>query len=164
MSSTSDVSPAAATTNPSVDAWFDGPLRWLHINLVGDDPIGADVDTWRQYWRDAHVDGLTVDAARLNGTFAMEALWTRFLPVYDTVQEWLADDAIGDVQHLSAAFGFRVPVMVEHRLFASSLGGGRSSMSASTRSPSPSTSSGPRQPRCTLSGRSARPESTRSSP
>jgi hypothetical protein len=43
--------------------WFDEPMRWLHLNLVGDDPLHADVRAWAQYWAEARVDGVTISAA-----------------------------------------------------------------------------------------------------
>ena len=65
-----------------------------------------------------------VDAARDAGVFAMEAMWTRFLPIYEVVRRWVDDGRIGDVQLVRAAFGFAAPVMPEHRLFDPNLAGG----------------------------------------
>ncbi|MDE0578409.1 MAG: Gfo/Idh/MocA family oxidoreductase [bacterium] len=73
-----------------------------------------------------NLEGATriVDAARDAGVFAMEAMWTRFLPIYEVVRRWVDDGRIGDVQLLTAAFGFAAPVMPEHRLFNPDLAGG----------------------------------------
>jgi predicted dehydrogenase len=65
-----------------------------------------------------------VDAARTRGVFLMEAMWTRFLPAYRALGDVLAEHRIGDVMVVEADFGFRLPVMPEHRLFDASLGGG----------------------------------------
>ena len=65
-----------------------------------------------------------VEAARDAGVFAMEAMWTRFLPIYAVVRRWIDEGCIGDVRLVTAAFGFSVPVMPEHRLFNPSLAGG----------------------------------------
>ena len=43
------------------------------------------------------------------GVFLMEALWTRFLPAYDTVGEWLREGRIGPVRAIQSSFGFHVP-------------------------------------------------------
>lgn len=65
-----------------------------------------------------------IAAARETGTFAMEAVWTRFLPIYDVVTQWIADGRIGDVQAISASFGFAATPDPAHRLFAPALAGG----------------------------------------
>jgi predicted dehydrogenase len=65
-----------------------------------------------------------VDAARTRGVFLMEAMWTRFLPAYRALGDVLAEHRIGDVMVVEADFGFRLPVMAEHRLYDASLGGG----------------------------------------
>lgn len=73
-----------------------------------------------------NLDGTTriVDAARDAGVFAMEAMWTRFLPIYEVVRRWVDEGRIGEVRQVTAAFGFAAPVMPEHRLFNPSLAGG----------------------------------------
>ena len=73
-----------------------------------------------------NLEGATriVEASRASGVFAMEAMWTRFLPIFGAVRRWVDDGRIGDVRQMSAAFGFAAPVMPEHRLFNPSLAGG----------------------------------------
>ena len=63
-------------------------------------------------------------AARDAGVFAMEAMWTRFLPIYEVVRRWVDDGRIGDVRLVTASFGFAALVMPEHRLFDPGLAGG----------------------------------------
>ena len=65
-----------------------------------------------------------IDTARSKGVFLMEAMWTRFLPAVVKVREWLAEDAIGDVQMLVADFGFGASFNIESRLFDPARGGG----------------------------------------
>jgi predicted dehydrogenase len=64
------------------------------------------------------------DAARAQGVFLMEAMWSRFLPAYRTLVEVLEEGRIGEPLLVEADFGFRLPVMPEHRLFDRQLGGG----------------------------------------
>ena len=73
-----------------------------------------------------NLEGATriVTAARNAGVFAMEAMWTRFLPVYEVVRRWIDEGRIGDVRQVTAAFGFASPIMPEHRLFNPDLAGG----------------------------------------
>jgi predicted dehydrogenase len=47
--------------------------------------------------------------SRTLDVFLMEALWTRFLPVYETVGEWLREGRIGAVRAIQSSFGFPVP-------------------------------------------------------
>ena len=65
-----------------------------------------------------------VDAARANGVFLMEAVWSRFLPAYSLLYELLGQDRIGEVRMVEADFGFRRPVEPSNRLFNAELGGG----------------------------------------
>jgi predicted dehydrogenase len=65
-----------------------------------------------------------VDAARAHGVFLMEAMWSRFLPAYRVLRDVLAEGRIGEPLLVEADFGFRMPVLAEHRLFDLQLGGG----------------------------------------
>ena len=65
-----------------------------------------------------------VDAARAADSFVMEAVWTRFLPIYDVVRGWIADGRIGELSSLTASFGFAAPPDPQHRLFSPALAGG----------------------------------------
>ncbi|MCY3633167.1 MAG: Gfo/Idh/MocA family oxidoreductase [bacterium] len=73
-----------------------------------------------------NLEGATriVIAARDAGVFAMEAMWTRFLPIYEAVRRWVDEGRIGEVRQVTASFGFAAPVMPEHRLFNPDLAGG----------------------------------------
>ncbi|HMK10485.1 MAG TPA: Gfo/Idh/MocA family oxidoreductase [Acidimicrobiales bacterium] len=68
--------------------------------------------------------GRMADTARSRGLFAMEALWSRFLPAYRLLADLLHEGKIGEPLLVEADFGFRVPVMPEHRLFDLAQGGG----------------------------------------
>lgn len=56
--------------------------------------------------------------------FLMEALWTRFLPIYAQVGDWLRSGAIGRVNAIQSSFCFRVPYDQDSRLFSAALAGG----------------------------------------
>jgi len=58
------------------------------------------------------------------GCFLMEAMWTRFLPHMRKLHQLIDEGAIGEVQLLSADFGFAAPYDPAHRLFNLELGGG----------------------------------------
>lgn len=65
-----------------------------------------------------------VSAARGAERFAMEAMWTRFLPHVVEVRRLLADGAIGPVVAVHADHGKWFEKDPTHRLFAPELGGG----------------------------------------
>jgi predicted dehydrogenase len=65
-----------------------------------------------------------VDLAYQRRLFLMEAMWTRFLPALVEVRRLVDEGAIGDVQFLTADFGFRKDYDPRHRLFDPALGGG----------------------------------------
>ncbi|CAH2319087.1 trans-1,2-dihydrobenzene-1,2-diol dehydrogenase [Pelobates cultripes] len=66
----------------------------------------------------AEVKELTL-AARKNNVFFMEAMWSRFFPVYEQIRTLLSQKAIGDVKVLRAEFGsnqYHVPRAVQKEL------------------------------------------------
>ncbi len=65
-----------------------------------------------------------VATARREGRFVMEAIWSRFLPVYVALGEVLASQPLGAITHVEADFGFEAPVDRQHRLNDPALGGG----------------------------------------
>lgn len=65
-----------------------------------------------------------VELAHERGVFLMEAVWTRFLPVYGQLREWLADGAIGEVRAVQSSFCIDRPPTPGHRRYTAALGGG----------------------------------------
>lgn len=65
-----------------------------------------------------------VEAARAAKVFAMEAMWSRFLPQMTVVHQLLTDGALGDVRSVTADFGARFEFDPTNRLFDPALGGG----------------------------------------
>lgn len=65
-----------------------------------------------------------IELAREKQLFLMEAMWTRFLPLFGAVRSLLAEGAIGELRMVTADFGFRAEVDPHHRLFDPALGGG----------------------------------------
>ncbi|MFC4303334.1 Gfo/Idh/MocA family protein [Cohnella boryungensis] len=58
--------------------------------------------------------------------FLMEAMWTRFLPVFRKIREWIDAGRIGEIRQVKADFGFRLPddYDPQGRLLNKELGGG----------------------------------------
>jgi predicted dehydrogenase len=65
-----------------------------------------------------------IDVAQEKQLFLMEAMWNRYLPAIVKLRQLLADGAIGEVQMLTADFGFRAGFNPKGRLFDPELGGG----------------------------------------
>jgi predicted dehydrogenase len=65
-----------------------------------------------------------VALARARRVFLMEALWTRFLPLYAHVGRWLQDGAIGELHAVHSSFCFEAPYDPSSRLFNAALAGG----------------------------------------
>ena len=62
--------------------------------------------------------------ARERGLFAMEAMWTRFLPDVAVIRDWLARGVLGDIVTVIADHGQWFAEEAGFRLFAPELGGG----------------------------------------
>lgn len=56
--------------------------------------------------------------------FLMEAMWSRYTPIYAKVREWIEEGMIGEVRMVQADFGFRSEWEPENRLLNPDLGGG----------------------------------------
>jgi predicted dehydrogenase len=73
-------------------------------------------------------DAKTADAlvalARAQNTFLMEAVWTRFLPTYDQIAQWLRDSEIGAIRSMQSSFCFAAPFDPTSRLFDPAQAGG----------------------------------------
>jgi predicted dehydrogenase len=67
---------------------------------------------------------IIVDAARQAGVFAMEAMWTRYLPQTDIARQLLDDGALGEVRVVTADFGGSAAYDPEGRLWNPALAGG----------------------------------------
>lgn len=65
-----------------------------------------------------------IAAARRHRLALMEAMWTRFLPLYGRIRTMIARGDLGEVRLLQADFGFRAPFDEAGRLFNPTLAGG----------------------------------------
>jgi predicted dehydrogenase len=65
-----------------------------------------------------------VAQAQQNKVFLMEAMWTRFLPIYGVLREWLTQQAIGPLRAIQSSFCFAADYQPNSRLFDPGLAGG----------------------------------------
>lgn len=62
--------------------------------------------------------------AREKKVFLMEAMWTRFLPVWVQIKAWLDEGKIGEIKQLHADFAFKAPWDPKNRVLNPELAGG----------------------------------------
>ncbi|MDP9040629.1 MAG: Gfo/Idh/MocA family oxidoreductase, partial [Bacteroidota bacterium] len=65
-----------------------------------------------------------VDVSRAKKVFLMEAVWSKFLPQYQKLQELLGSGKLGEIKSVLVNFGFIPQTPVPPRLFDPALGGG----------------------------------------
>ncbi|MGV8981271.1 Gfo/Idh/MocA family protein [Clostridium sp.] len=65
-----------------------------------------------------------IKVARDNKVFFMEAMWTRFLPIYEKVNSWIRDGLIGELRMFQGDFGISRYLSPEGIKLNQSLGGG----------------------------------------
>jgi len=65
-----------------------------------------------------------ISVAKDKNIFLMEAMWSRFIPMYGKLKEWIKAGRIGDVRMITADFGYRSDFDPDSRIFNPELGGG----------------------------------------
>ncbi|MGD8426083.1 MAG: Gfo/Idh/MocA family oxidoreductase [Balneolaceae bacterium] len=65
-----------------------------------------------------------IEAAKENRRFCMEAMWSRFIPVYKEVKKLLSEEKIGDISFLGAEFGHPIAYNPSRFRFSLKKGGG----------------------------------------
>jgi dihydrodiol dehydrogenase / D-xylose 1-dehydrogenase (NADP) len=65
-----------------------------------------------------------IEISRRRGVFLMEAVWTRFLPIYRRVREWLDGGRIGEPRLVSSVLCVKFAYNPEDRWFNPALAGG----------------------------------------
>ena len=85
---------------------------------------GKPVVVEKPFTRNAEEAGRVTRAARSAGVFAMEAMWTRFLPQTDVIRQLLADGALGELVTVLADHGQIFDPDPTGRLFNPALAGG----------------------------------------
>jgi predicted dehydrogenase len=111
--------------DPGVDVIYVAtPHPMHHDNAILALQAGKPVLVEKPFTMNAREAREVVRVAREHGLFAMEAMWTRFLPHIAVIRDWLAQGLLGDVVTVSADHGQWFAEDPEFRLFAAELGGG----------------------------------------
>jgi predicted dehydrogenase len=116
---------AALMADPEVDAvYIATPHTLHHENAIGCLSAGKAVLCEKPFTINVRQAEDVIALARKQRVFLMEAMWTRFLPIFVKIRSLLAEDAIGTVRQVQADFGFRPAFDPKSRLFDPALGGG----------------------------------------
>ena len=78
----------------------------------------------KSFTRNAAEAQLIADAARANGVFAMEAMWTRFVPTMVKLREWIASGVLGEITAVMSDHSQSLSTSAEGRHHNPELGGG----------------------------------------
>jgi predicted dehydrogenase len=115
----------ALVNDPNVDAVYIATPHRFHLeNTLLCLNAGKAVLCEKPLTVNAAETRLLIETARAKNVFLLEALWTRFLPVYAQIRRWLDERAIGDIHLISSTFGFNVPKAREDRWLNPELAGG----------------------------------------
>ncbi len=111
--------------DPAVDVIYVAtPHPFHHANAVMALRAGKHVLVEKPFTMNAAEARDVVRVARDTGLFAMEAMWTRFLPHVAVIRDWLERGLLGDVVTVTADHGQWFAEDAGFRLFAPELGGG----------------------------------------
>ena len=115
----------ALVSDPEVDVVYVATPHPMHLaNALLALDAGKPVLVEKALTMNAAEARELVASARAKKLFAMEAMWTRFLPHTIEVNRLIADGALGDIVTVMADHGQWFPKDPSFRLFAHELGGG----------------------------------------
>lgn len=115
----------ALVADPQVDAIYIATPHRFHLeNALLCLNAGKPVLCEKPFTVNAAEMQQLIDTARAKRVFLMEALWTRYLPIYGQVREWLDANPIGDLRLLVSTFGINVPKTEDDRWLSPELAGG----------------------------------------
>lgn len=72
----------------------------------------------------AHQTEQLVQLAKLHNCVFQEALWSRYMPCFATIKEWIKNGEIGELQYITSQIGFAFSDRVNHRITDPKLAGG----------------------------------------
>jgi predicted dehydrogenase len=115
----------ALVSDPEVDAIYVAtPHRFHFENVMLCLNAGKPVLCEKPLTVNAAETKKLIETSKAKKVFLMEALWTRYLPIYQQVREWLGSGVIGDVKFLSSTFGAALPEAEDDRWLNPELAGG----------------------------------------
>lgn len=111
--------------DPQVDmVYIATPNRFHHqqavLCLEADKPVLCE----KPLTVNAVESSALIDLAREKDLFLMEAVWTRYLPIYQVVRQWLDEGVLGKIWLLDSKFGHVVSTNEQDRWYSPELAGG----------------------------------------
>jgi len=118
-------SPCALLNDPDVDAVYIATPYRYHHQLVRDSLLaGKPVLCDKPLTVNARETQELIELSRRNRVFLMEGLRTRFLPIYEEINQWLVAAKIGTVTSTSSSFGIAFPRKLRDRMLDHDLADG----------------------------------------
>lgn len=115
----------ALVANPAVDVIYIATPHSLHYeNVLLCLQHGKAVLCEKPFAMNSRQTKAMISLAKEKKVFLMEALWSKFLPQYNKVQELLGQGKLGTVKSVLVNFGFKPLAPVSPRLYDPLLGGG----------------------------------------
>ncbi|HSD83891.1 MAG TPA: Gfo/Idh/MocA family oxidoreductase [Anaerolineae bacterium] len=115
----------ALVNDPEVDAiYIATPHRFHYDNALLCLKAGKPVLCEKPLTVNAAEARQLMETARTNKVFLMEALWTRYLPIYQQIRQWLDAKRIGELRLLVSNFGINIPKDPGERWLNPELAGG----------------------------------------
>ena len=115
----------ALVDDPEVDgAYIATPHRFHFENVMLCLNAGKPVLCEKPLTVNAAETRELIKTSREKNVFLMEALWTRYLPIYPVIRQWLDEKAIGDISLMVGTFGANVPKDKDDRWQNPELAGG----------------------------------------
>ncbi len=120
---------AAILANPNIQAIYIATPNTAHYDAAcAAIRAGKAVLCEKPLVPNASMAKALIALAQQHNTFLMEALWTRFLPIYSDVKSWLHDEReghnLGRVRSVQSSFCFHSPFNPEARHYNPNLAGG----------------------------------------
>jgi predicted dehydrogenase len=115
----------ALAADPDVDAiYIASPHRFHHAQTRLCLEAGKPVLCEKPLTVNATEAGDLIQLAQAKGLFLMEALWSRYLPIYRQVRTWLDGGEIGEIKLVTSIFCFQAERDPSDRKFNHELAGG----------------------------------------
>jgi Predicted dehydrogenases and related proteins len=114
-----------AANDPETDVVYVATIHPLHYeNCLDCLQAGKAILCEKPFTINAAQAAEVVALARQKKIFLMEAMWTRYFPVFGKVRELLAENAVGEILLVQADFAFKPAYNPKGRLYNPELGGG----------------------------------------
>ncbi len=115
----------ALVNDPEVDGvYIATPHRYHFENVMLALNAGKPVLCEKPLTVNAGETKKLIETSKKNKVFLMEALWSRYLPIYPVIRGWLDEKAIGDISLMVGTFGANVPKDKDDRWQNPELAGG----------------------------------------